>query len=111
MRGVHIQKGGKIMRIFVLITLLVVCAVTAVSQESSQTRAQQIAASFNKQKHAVKEKNGVRMEKYKDVRSELVVKPDAKDYSGVYEVSDLGFVITIQVTDGQIKANGSDSSR
>jgi hypothetical protein len=100
------------MRIFVSITLLVFCAVTAASQQSRQTRAQEIAASFNKQKHAVKEKNGVRIEKYKDVRSELVVKPDVKDYSGVYEVPDLGYAITIQVAaDGQIQANGSDASR
>ena len=101
------------MRTFVMIALLVVCFLNAPSQQSSsQTRTQEIAASFNKQKHAVKEKNGVRTEKYKEVSSESVVKPNMTDYSGVYEVSDLGYAITIQVTsDGRVQASGSENGR
>jgi hypothetical protein len=100
------------MRSFVVITLLVVVAVNAPSQQSSsQTRTQQIAVSFNKQKHVVKEKNGVRTEKYKDVRSESVVKPNIRDYQGVYEVSDFGYVINIQVgSDGMVQANGYEKT-
>ena len=98
------------MRSLVVIALLFACLVTVPSQQSSsRTRAQEIAASFNKYKSKVKEKNGFRMEKYKDVRSEPVVKPNIKDYSGVYEVSDLGFAISIQVgSDGRIVATGHD---
>ena len=101
------------MRKIVVILLSVVCAAHVFSQQlSSQTKVQEIAAAFNKNKHVVKEKHGVRMEKYKDVRSEPAVKSNIKDYSGVYEAQDLGFVINVQVgTDGQIQANGSDKSR
>jgi hypothetical protein len=101
------------MRTFVVIALLVVCAASAFSQQlSSQTKAQEIAAAFTKNKHVVKEKYGVRMEKYKDVRSEPAVKSNVRDYAGVYEVPELGFVINVQVgTDGTIQANGSEQSR
>jgi len=79
------------MRTFVVIALLVAFAVTTFTQQvSSQTRAQTLAAVFNKHKQAVKEKYGVRMEKYKDVRSEPLVRQNIADYSGVYELSDLG---------------------
>jgi hypothetical protein len=101
------------MRTILLITLLVVGSVDAASQqESSQTRAREIAISFNKVKHAVKEKNGVRTEKYKEVHCESVVKPNLTDYSGVYEISDLGYAINIQVaSDGRVQASGSEDGR
>ncbi len=101
------------MRTLVLIGLLVGSCVIAVAQQPySQTKAQAMAATFNKHKNVVKEKRGVRMEKYKDVRAEPVVKQNATDYSGVYEVGDLGFVINIQVSnDGRIVANGYEQGR
>jgi len=101
------------MRAFLLITLLVVGSVSAVSQQqSSETRTREIAISFNKVKHAVKEKNGVRIEKYKEVKTESVVKPNKSDYSGIYEVSDVPYVITIQVTnDGRVQAGGTEQGR
>lgn len=101
------------MRTFVVIVLLVVCVVGVFAQQlSSQTKVQEIAAAFTKNKHGAKEKYGVRREKYKDVRSEPAVKSNIRDYSGVYEAQDLGFVINVQVgSDGRIEANGSDKSR
>jgi hypothetical protein len=101
------------MRTFVVIALLVACAVSAFSQHvSSQTRAQTLAAAFNKQKQVVKEKYGVRMEKYKDVRSEPLVRQNIADYSGAYEVSELGYVINVRVgSDGRVQANGYDKTR
>ncbi|MDB4871919.1 MAG: hypothetical protein JWL97_2923, partial [Gemmatimonadales bacterium] len=49
------------------------CAGIASSQQAgvagSELRTQTIVASFNKSKHVVKEKRGVRKEKYLDVRS------------------------------------------
>ena len=56
----------------------------------SDLRAQTIVASFNKSKHLVKEKHGVRKEKYLDVRSVPAIKQNRADYSGAYEI-DLGF--------------------
>jgi hypothetical protein len=98
------------MRTVLVIGLLVGCFVDAAFQQlSSQTRAQQIAAAFNKHKHVVKEKYGVTREKYKDVWSEPVVKRNIRDYAGSYEVSDFGYRINIQVaTDGTVQANGSE---
>jgi hypothetical protein len=101
------------MRPLSIITLLLgfwLIPVNAISQDSStQKRTEEIVASFNKQKHAVKEKNGVRIEKYKRVLSEPVIKQNIRDYSGAYEVPDMGFFINIQVgSDGRIKATGSE---
>jgi hypothetical protein len=78
----------------------------ALSSASAQ-RTQAIAASFTKSKHVVKEKRGVRMEKYKRVESEPVVKPNPQDYSGTYEVPDMGFAIQLRVArDGSIEGTG-----
>jgi hypothetical protein len=101
------------MRPLSVITLLVgfwLIPVSAISQESyTQKRTREIAASFNKQKYAVKEKYGVRKEKYKEVRCEPVTKHNIRDYSGIYEVPDLGYLINIQAgSDGNIKAIGSE---
>lgn len=101
------------MRIYVVIALFIACVVNAFSQQlSSQTRAQAIAEAFNKHKNVAKEKYGVRKEKYKDVRSEPLVKPNVSDYSGTYEVGDLDYLITIQVSnDGTVQANGDEKGR
>jgi hypothetical protein len=101
------------MRPLFIITLFVgfwPIPVNGISQESyTQKRTEEIVASFNKQKYAVKEKYGVRKEKYKKVSSEPVIKQNIRDYSGVYEVSDLGYLINIQVgSDGNVKAIGSE---
>ena len=101
------------MRILVVIALFVVCAANAVSQQpSTQTKTQAIAEAFNKHKNAVKVKYGVRTEKYKDVRSEPVVKQNIRDYAGAYEVADLGYVINIQVgSDGRVEASGHEAAQ
>jgi len=101
------------MRTVALVTLLAACpAIAAPQRSSSQLRAQQIAAAFSKQKHLVAEKHGVRKEKYKDVRSEPMVKQDITEYSGVYEVPDLGDVIDLRIgRDGRIQADGHDSDQ
>jgi hypothetical protein len=101
------------MRPVAIITLLAgfwLIPANAISQETNtQRRTQEIVASFNKEKYAVKEKNGVRREKYKRVLSEPVIKQNISDYSGIYEVSDLGYLINIQVGgNGNVKAFGSE---
>ena len=99
------------MRTVALVTLLAACpAIAAPQQSSSQSRAQQVAAAFSKQKHLVVEKHGVRKEKYKDVRSEPIIKQDITEYSGVYQVADWGDVIDLRIgSDGTIQADGHDS--
>ena len=96
--------------IFMLLVGFWLIPVSAIPQESyTQKRTQEIVASFNKQKYVVKEKFGFRKEKYKKVISEPVIKQNIRDYSGVYEVSDFGHLINIQVgSDGDLKATGSE---
>jgi hypothetical protein len=98
------------MRAFIAIALFIACAVTGASQQvSSQARAQAIATAFSKYKHVVKAKYGVSREKFKDVRSEPLVKQNAADYAGTYEIEELGFVLNLQVgPDGRIQASGSE---
>lgn len=98
------------MRTLLVIGLLIGSGVSAIAQQPySQTKAQAIAATFNKYKNVIKEKRGVRTEKYKDVRAEPVVKQNAGDYAGEYEVGDLGFLIRIEVSNGgTILASGYD---
>jgi hypothetical protein len=74
---------------------------------AAQTRTSAIVASFNKSKHVVKERRGVRREKYNDVRSQPVVKANPQDYSGTYEVPDLGFGVQLRVDrGGNVQGNG-----
>jgi hypothetical protein len=99
------------MRTLFAVTLLIslwLVPSSAISQQSdAQRRAQEIAASFNKQKRKVKEKFGFREEKYKEVRSEPVIRRNIRDYSGVYEVPDLGYTMNLQVgSDGTVEASG-----
>lgn len=100
------------MRTCVVIALFVACAVNVVSQQlSSQARAQAVAEAFTKNKHEVKEKFGIRVEKYKDVKSEPLVKQNIGDYSGTYEVPEFGFVISLQIGSDRVQANGSENGR
>ncbi|HEX6648169.1 MAG TPA: hypothetical protein VF075_01475 [Pyrinomonadaceae bacterium] len=100
------------MRTCVVIAFVIVCAANIFAQTPAQTRAQAIAAGFNKQKHVVKEKYGVRTEKYKDVQSEAVVRQNVRDYAGVYELTDLGYVINIQVAnDGRLEMNALENNQ
>ena len=90
----------------------VLCAGAAASQESraagSELRTKTIVASFNKSKHLVKEKHGVRKEKYLDVRSVPAVKPNPADYSGAYE-ADFGFSLRLSVDPtGKVEGTGYD---
>jgi len=77
------------------------------ASQSAQTRTQAIAASFSKEKHVVKEKRGVRVEKYKRVQSDPVVKANPQDYSGRYEVPDMGLAVQLRVDrNGDVEGAG-----
>ena len=79
----------------------------SVAATDSRTRA--IVASFNKSKHVVKEKHGVRKEKYLDVRSAPVVKQNPADYSGEYEDAGLGSSLRLRVDrDGKVEGTGHE---
>jgi hypothetical protein len=96
------------MRTILILAALVLFSGSAVSQTiSAGARAQELAASFNKFKSVSKTKYGVTREKYKDVHCEALVRQSLKDYSGVYEVHDLGYVIEVRVAnDGVVTGAG-----
>lgn len=74
----------------------------------SQQRAQELAAVFNKTKHKVKDKRGIRIEIFVEVRNEPVVKRDAREYAGTYEAL-TEYPFRLQVgSDGRIEADGSE---
>jgi hypothetical protein len=56
----------------------------------------------------VKEKHGVRQDKFKDVRSTAAVTSSPSAYSGDYDAG-LGFVLHLKVQpDGQVQGNGEE---
>lgn len=80
----------------------------AQSHESS-TRADVIVASFNKSKHAVKERHGMRVEKFKEVRAEPAVPARPGAFSGSYEVLDVGASLKLQIDDdGNVTGTGTE---
>ena len=91
-----------------LMTFALIDTRDAVAQTSSvQARTQAIVASFNKSKHVVKEKRGVRFEKYKEVRSTAAIKANTRDYAGLYEAEGMGLSLDLKVDgSGNVSANG-----
>jgi hypothetical protein len=107
-RSMIFSRSGQLTAVIVATAL---CAGGASSQQagvpSSELRAKAIVASFNKSKHVVKEKRGIRKEKYLDVRSVPALKQNPADYSGVYETSDLRFSLQLRVdATGKVEGNG-----
>jgi hypothetical protein len=75
----------------------------------AQQRAQELADSFSKSKHEIKEKHGVRVEKFKEIHSTPVSRNDVSFYAGTYSATFGDQPFTIQIsTDGRIGASGSE---
>jgi len=93
-----------------LIALSLLDARAASAQGASvQSRTQAIVASFNKSKHVTKEKRGVRVEKYKEVRSAPALKANVRDYAGSYEADGMGMSLDLKVdANGNVTANGRE---
>src|SRR4030081_2006504 len=105
------MKFSRVAPMTAVVVVNALCAGIASSQQprvaGSELRTQAIVASFNKSKHVVKEKRGVRKEKYLDVRSVPAVKPNPADYSGAYETSDLRFSLQLRVdATGKVEGRG-----
>ena len=75
--------------------------------QDASARARELAASFSKSKHVVKEKRGIRVEKFKDVRSEPAPKADARLYSGEYEAEHGALSLKVY-SDGRAEATGTE---
>jgi hypothetical protein len=106
MKTVH-HTGLVISMAVVLIPVAPLSAQQPLPSASAQTRTRVITASFNKSKHVVKEKRGVRVDKYKEIRSEPVVRANPQDYSGSYEVQGMGFAVQLRVDrNGNVEGTG-----
>jgi hypothetical protein len=89
-------------------TTVVLRAESASAQTAAPARTQAIVASFNKSKHAIKERHGVRVEKFKEIRSAPAVRSNPADYSGSYE-ADWGFRLDLKVdAQGNVSGSGAD---
>lgn len=85
----------------------VVASAQVAASMGAQARSQAIAASFSKFKNISKEKHGVTKAKYLKIESQPVVKANPEDYSGTYEVSDLGFALQLRVDhSGKVEGTG-----
>jgi hypothetical protein len=73
-----------------------------------QARTQELAAEFNKTKHKVKDKHGIRVEIYIEARSEAAVKRP-EEYAGVYRIDGNGAALELRVSgSGAVEATGED---
>lgn len=83
---------------------------TPAQNGAAQPEAQQIAALFNKTKHKIKEKRGVRIEVFVDIKSEPMVRQNIAEYAGGYK-ADTGDWLNLSIgASGQIEASGSEPS-
>ncbi|HZJ00613.1 MAG TPA: hypothetical protein VFD22_08105, partial [Gemmatimonadaceae bacterium] len=97
--------------LFATIALMVVVApcTSPAQTTSASSRTREIAQLFSKSKHSVKEKRGVRVEKYKNVTAEPVVASNPANYSGTYRSLDFDFTIRLQVAaNGLVEGSGID---
>lgn len=116
--GIHTSFRERAMRathivpVLAALSLVVVDAGRATSQtiasaSDAQAQSQVIAASFSKFKRLSVEKRGIRKEKYLKVESTPAVKANPADYSGTYEIADLGFAIHLRADrTGKVEGDG-----
>lgn len=75
--------------------------------QDASARARELADAFSKSKHVVKEKHGIRVEKFKDIHSEPAPKADARLYSGEYEAENGALSLRVYA-DGRAEATGTE---
>lgn len=91
-----------------LLSLWLMPTIPAAQPLDASQRAREIATLFNKSKHKVKEKRGIRIEVHVEVTSEPVVKKDAREYSGTYNAFD-EYALTLRASaDGHVEASGAE---
>ena len=114
-RRARFLSGGEMRLIFApgcLLLLWLIPMNIFAQGADSQKKVQELLASFNKKRHRVVERRGVRAEKYLEIRSVPVAKEDVSDYSGRYVVPDQGHSIELRVgRDASVAGAGSEPSR
>lgn len=101
------MRRGLIAAVGVVLCLAAFVGGAARGAQDVSARARELAAAFSKSKHSIKEKHGVSVEKFKEVRSEPAPKPDASLYSGEYE-AEQGCTFSLKVYAGG-RAEGAGS--
>jgi len=82
----------------------------AVRAQDAGVRARELAAQFDKDKHKVKEKYGVRVEVFLEMRGEPAPRANPADYTGTYE-SEPDFPLSLRVSaDGSAEGTGYEPS-
>ena len=100
-------------RKFILVIALFVCAgfATDVYAQSAEQKTQDLIAALGKTKYKKKEKNGISVEVYVDVKSEAIVKNNVRDYAGVYESSAGDYRLELHFSaDGRVEGEGFDAN-
>ena len=88
--------------------LCLVASGGAARGQDAGARAPELAANFNKSKHKVKEKRGIRVEVFVEVRGEPAVRGNAAEYSGAYE-SEPDYALDLRVgADGSAEGRGAE---
>jgi len=91
----------------ILALALVLPSFASAQTPSARARSAAIAASFNASKHAIKDKKGVRMEKYKRILTSPVVRSDPSSYSGSYEAQTFEYTLDLRVDSrGNVTGSG-----
>jgi len=84
--------------------------VSASAQDTGR-RTQELVAALDKTKQKSKEKRGIKIEVYVDIKNEAVIKADPSDYSGRYADELNMHKLDLTVTaDGRATGTGSDYS-
>lgn len=98
-------------RIAAILIPVLVSSVQAQAQTPSaraSLRSSELARVFSKSKHVVKEKRGLRREKFIEVKSAPSPRANLSGYSGTY-LADFGFVLHLTVRqDGRVDGSGED---
>ena len=98
------------MRRVLLVSLVLGLCLACVEGRGQEagTRARELAAHFNKDKHKVKEKRGMRLEVFLEMRGEPAARKNPAEYSGLYEWEP-GYALELRVgTDGSAEGQGAE---
>lgn len=99
-------------RIFTFVACLVFCTAlgSSVFAQSAGQKTQDLITALSKTKYKKKEKRGVSIELYVDVKSEAVVKNNVREYAGIYQTSAADYRLELRVaSDGKVEGDGYDA--
>ncbi len=101
---------GKVLAAALVIGVCLAASGVAVRAQDAGARARELAARFDKDKHKVKEKYGVRVEVFVEMRGEPAPRANPADYTGTYN-SEPDCPLSLRVSaDGSAEGTGFEPS-